>query len=547
MTPPVLDPTRIVVALDGPASSGKSSIGAAVAERLGLRFVDTGLVYRAITALALRAGVAPEDQPAVIALIPRLALSDDGTGRLTRVLLDGTDCTDAVREHEVDAAVSAYARQPDVRAALLDYQRRLAAPGRILMAGRDIGTVVLPDAGLKVFLDASVEERAMRRILERGLDPAGDEAEAVREQLRVRDALDRGRAVAPLRAAEDAMVLRTDGMEFDESVDLVAGLVTAAEGAGAAIDEKAEGAPEASPKTIERAAAGPVTETPEDGSAASEATKRRPARKAPASATIAAADAKAASPKRNPLLDVAMRLDNDQTMLVRMVARVAQWIGHAFASVEFDGLERVPRTGAVIIAVNHASNFDSIYAGAWVSDALRTRRIHWLGKRELFDWPFFGWACAHGGVHPVDRSTADIEAYRLATKILEKGYVLLVFPEGTRSPTGALQEAKDGVGQLALRTGAQVLPVGLNDSDLLWPKGRKFPSPLPRRRVRVRIGEPFRVADVVPPTTDRRATKTTATTAIMGRIAELLEPRQRGAYASAVRDGAEGGARPGAG
>jgi cytidylate kinase len=525
MTPSALDPTRIVVALDGPASSGKSSVGAAVAERLGLRFVDTGLVYRALTALALREGVAPEDQPAVIALIPRLALSDDGTGRLTRVLLDGADCTDAVREHEVDAAVSAYARQPDVRAALLDYQRRLAASGRILMAGRDIGTVVLPDAGLKVFLDASVEERAMRRILERGLDPAGEEAEAVREQLRVRDALDRGRAVAPLRAAEDAVVLTTDGMELDEAVDLVAGIVTAAEGAAAGVDGGKEKPAEAKLPTEE---------------AAAESKTGVPA----ALPTAASSDPKPSAPKRNPLLDVAMRLDNNQTMLIRMVARVAQWVGHAFASVQFEGLEHVPRTGSVIIAVNHASNFDSIYAGAWVSDALRTRRIHWLGKRELFDWPLFGWACAHGGVHPVDRSTADIEAYRLATRILEKGFVLLVFPEGTRSPTGALQEAKDGVGQLALRTGAQVLPVGLNDSDLLWPKGRKFPSPLPRRRVRVRIGEPFRVGDVVPPATDRRAAKTAATTAIMGRIAELLEPRQRGAYASAVRAPASADAHP---
>lgn len=538
-----LDPTRIVVALDGPASSGKSSVGAAVAERLGLRFVDTGLVYRALTALALREGVAAEDQPAVIALIPRLALADDGTGRLTRVLLDGTDATDAVQEHEVDAAVSAYARQPDVRAALLDYQRDLAVPGRILMAGRDIGTVVLPDAGLKVFLDASVEERAGRRILERGLDPAGVEAEAVRDQLRLRDALDSGRAVAPLRAAEDAVVLRTDGMELDEAVDLVAGLVTAAEGAAAGIDGSTSTAAGASPPTPEPAA----RETLAAGSAEATPDAARTKRGLDEPRAAAAADPKPATPRRNPLLDVAMRLDNDQTMLVRMVARISQWIGHAFASVQFDGLEKVPRSGALIIAVNHASNFDSVYAGAWVSDALRTRRIHWLGKRELFDWPLFGWACAHGGVHPVDRSSTDIEAYRLATRILEKGYVLLVFPEGTRSPTGALQEAKDGVGQLALRTGAQVLPIGINDADRLWPKGRKFPSPLPRRRVLVRIGDPFGVADVVPPTADRRAAKTAATMAIMGRIAELLEPRQRGAYASAVREPGSADARPDAG
>jgi len=479
---------RIVVALDGPASSGKSSVGIAVAERLGLRFLDTGLIYRALTALTLGEGVAPDDQPAVIALIPRFELADDGHGRLSRVLVDGVEATDAVRAHAVDAAVSSVARQPDVRAALLAFQRRLAAPGGILMAGRDIGTVVLPDAGLKVYLDASVEERAMRRIRERGLDPAGFEAVVVREQLRARDAIDSERSVAPLRAAEDAIVVTSDGMGFDAVVDLVAGLVTAA--------ETAKSAPAKAP----RAAAAPTAPT-----------------------------------KRSRKIEAAMRLDNDQTMLVRMVARISQWISMAFADVKIEGLERVPRKGAVILAINHVSNFDAMIVGSWVSDALRTRRIHWLGKRELFDWPVFGWICALGGVHPVDRSTADVEAYRLATKILEKGYVLLIFPEGTRSPTGALQGAKDGMAQLALRTGAQILPIGVNDTDRLWPKGRKFPSPFPRRRIRVRIGEPFLAADVVPPATDRRAAKTAATTAIMGRIAELLEPRQRGAYAAAVR------------
>ena len=167
----------------------------------------------------------------------------------------------------------------------------------------------------------------------------------------------------------------------------------------------------------------------------------------------------------------------------------------------------------------------------------RNRRIHWLGKRELFEWPVFGWLAARGGVHPVDRGTADVEAFRLATRILEAGYVLLIFPEGTRSPNGELQEAKDGLAMLALRTGAAIVPIGINGSDRVWPKGRKIPLPIPRRTVTVRIGSPFRAADVVPAGADRRAAKAIATTAIMGRIAALLEPRHRGVYAAAVDDG----------
>jgi cytidylate kinase len=221
--------TRIVVALDGPASSGKSSVGSAAAERLGLRFVDTGLLYRALTALALRAGVATDDAAALVALLDRVALRDDGAGRLAWVLLDGEDATGSVRGGDVDASVSAVSRVPEVRAALLGRQRAMTAGGGIVMAGRDIGTVVLPDARLKLYLDASVEERASRRIAERGLDPDGDEAGTVREQLRARDAQDRGRAVAPLRPADDAVVISTDGLDFEQSVDLVVATIARAE------------------------------------------------------------------------------------------------------------------------------------------------------------------------------------------------------------------------------------------------------------------------------------------------------------------------------
>jgi cytidylate kinase len=222
--------SRITVALDGPGSSGKSSVGAAAARELGLRFVDTGLIYRAMTAMALREGVALDDADALVPLAARVTLGDDGTGRLTRVLLDGVDATEDVHTEAVDVAVSAVSSVREVRAALLDRQRALAAPGGIVVAGRDIGTVVLPDADLKVFLDASVDERADRRIAERGLDPDGEEARLVREQLRTRDRLDRNRAVAPLRAADDAVIIHTDGNAFGETVDLVIAAIREAAG-----------------------------------------------------------------------------------------------------------------------------------------------------------------------------------------------------------------------------------------------------------------------------------------------------------------------------
>jgi len=220
---------RLVVALDGPASSGKSSVGAAAAERLGYRFLDTGLLYRALTYLALALGHTADDPEPLVADLDRIDLVPDVNGRYRRVRLDGEDVTDAVHSPEVDQRVSEFAAVAPVRAALVPRQRALADAGGIVMAGRDIGTDILPHADLKLYLDASAEERARRRTEERGLDPASDEAQAILADLRRRDAADSGRAVAPLRAADDAVHLTTDGNAWEQTVQLVIDAIHAAE------------------------------------------------------------------------------------------------------------------------------------------------------------------------------------------------------------------------------------------------------------------------------------------------------------------------------
>ncbi|HEX7950301.1 MAG TPA: (d)CMP kinase [Candidatus Limnocylindrales bacterium] len=219
----------LVVALDGPGSSGKSSVGAAAARQVGYRFCDTGLLYRAITWLALARGISSADPAGLRSLVPEVELASDGGGRLSRVLVDGVDHTDDVRGSQVDAAVSEVAAVPELRAALLDRQRAVAVPGGIVMAGRDIGTVVLPNADLKLFLDATVEERARRRTEERGLDPGGREAAAILAALRRRDELDATRAVAPLRPAADARIIATDGNRVEDTIDAVVGAILDAE------------------------------------------------------------------------------------------------------------------------------------------------------------------------------------------------------------------------------------------------------------------------------------------------------------------------------
>ncbi|MEX2185081.1 MAG: (d)CMP kinase [Chloroflexota bacterium] len=219
----------LVVALDGPGSSGKSSVGAAAAQAVGYRFCDTGLLYRAVTWLAEARGVPVDDPDGLVALVAEVGLAPDERGRMARVVVEGTDHTDDVRRPAVDAAVSAVSAVPEVRTALLARQRDLAADGGIVMAGRDIGTVVLPDADLKIYLDASVEERARRRADERGLDPGDPQATHILEALRRRDHLDATRAVAPLRVAPDARIITTDGNAFEDTVALVVGAIRDAE------------------------------------------------------------------------------------------------------------------------------------------------------------------------------------------------------------------------------------------------------------------------------------------------------------------------------
>jgi cytidylate kinase len=219
----------LVVALDGPGSSGKSSVGSSAAQAVGYRFCDTGLLYRAVTWLAEARGVPVDDPEGLVDLAEAVELAPDEIGRLARVVVDGTDHTADVRSPAVDSAVSAVSAVPEVRSALLARQRRLAAGGGIVMAGRDIGTVVLPDADLKIYLDASVEERARRRTEERGLDPAGHDAAAILDALRRRDHLDAHRAVAPLRVPPDARIITTDGNTFDETVAAVVATIRDAE------------------------------------------------------------------------------------------------------------------------------------------------------------------------------------------------------------------------------------------------------------------------------------------------------------------------------
>ena len=217
-----------IIAIDGPAASGKSTIGLRLANALGYLFFDTGVMYRAITWLVLQRGLDVHDQAAVTALAQEaqidVAPASKPDGRSCDVLVDGQDITWQVRSRRVDENVSIIATYPGVRRALSQHQRRIGQRGRIVMVGRDIGTVVLPDADLKIYLDATAQERARRRydeIVARGGKP---DYEAILERVLERDRIDSTRDVAPLRAAEDAIVLDSDQLSADQVFEQVLAL-----------------------------------------------------------------------------------------------------------------------------------------------------------------------------------------------------------------------------------------------------------------------------------------------------------------------------------
>ena len=212
-----------IIAIDGPAASGKSTLAERLASRIGYLYFDTGVMYRAVTLAGLRAGIVPSDEKSITELASAISIDvrppSRTDGRQNDVVVNGEDVTWEIRSEEVDANVSEISAYSGVRRAMTERQREISKRGDVIMVGRDIGTVVLPEADLKLYLDASVEARARRRYEERQARGEEVDYDEILESMRIRDRIDSSRDVAPLHPADDAVIIDTTVLSIDETTD----------------------------------------------------------------------------------------------------------------------------------------------------------------------------------------------------------------------------------------------------------------------------------------------------------------------------------------
>ncbi len=469
--------TLPVIAIDGPSAAGKSTVARAVADALGIRFFDTGLLYRTAALLALRNRTSPSDVVALTRLIDESAIELDPAGKL---LVDGENVSALLHTPEIESVVSEISAHPDVRARLFQAQRRIAETAPVVMVGRDITSVVVPDAAVRVYLDASAEERAKRRHRERFAKDPTASYDVILADLQERDRRDSSRETAPLRAAEGVTVINTDVKSIEQVTEQILALARLKM---------------------------PVSTPPE-------------------------------SPKRNGIPTTTPGRYFEGSAHYSKKRHAAQlmngWWIDLLTNLEVEGEENIPPWGPLLYVSNHLHNLDPA-----IEYKAFPRPIHYMGKQELFKFPIIKQIAEASGGFPVDRGKVDREALRNAEDRIERGIPLGIYPEGGRSPNGALIEGKAGAGMLALKSGAPVLPVAITGSERLPLNGGKGKSQRQARdvksggrKVRIVYGAPFTVPRRFE---GEKIGADEATEIIMLEIARLLPEEYRGVYADRLR------------
>ncbi len=486
----------MIVVIDGPAGSGKSTVARALGRREGLTYLDTGAMYRCVTLAALERGVDPSDACALGALARSVTIAFGPAaepGGAPTVLLDGRDVTSAIRTAEVDSNVSAVSGVPAVREAMVAQQRAVGAAGDVVAEGRDMGTVVFPDADVKVFLSADAAARARRRTMEReGTDPRTPGAEVrdlalyerICRDILARDAGDEAHAVGALRCADDAVRLDSTSMTADEVVDAVASLVDGARERAAA-DAAPKDAPEEAPKAEPEPA--PASEA---GEGAGKAAKSAKASKA------AGGDAPM-RPFHNTWDDYYDHGMAEFPLPSRMVYSAACAVVYGFTRLYWpwrfedaeplmEELER--RDKGTVVVMNHVSMVEPVICVVmfW-RHGLRIRPVF---KKEFNRSDLTRWVFTRVGGIPVDRGTADLKAVRRAKRAIQRGESVLIYPEGTRiRDDDGTADIHGGFALIARMAKTDVTPMAVVGARDVTPEGKRLPRP---HRVFFKVGRPLR-------------------------------------------------------
>lgn len=420
---------KINVALDGPSGAGKSTIAKSVAKKLEYVYVDTGALYRTVAYYVISNGIDPQDEQSVVGCLENIKVNLEYVDGAQHVMLNGEDVSDKIRTPEISMGASAVSAKPKVREFLFDLQQDIAKNNNIIMDGRDIGTVVLPNAQVKIFLTATAEERANRRFKE--LQEKGDPStyEQVLEDIKQRDYNDTHRETAPLKKADDAIEVDSTSMSLEEVIDTIVGIIK--------------------DKTSDQG----------DGE------KKNSSR---------------ASREIMPVHPISKNKHLGMIHLLgyNLLRYITIFLYHCFYNIKWEGKENVPKDGGNIFASNHRSYQDPVFT------ALGARvPLSYMAKEELFQQNvFFAKLIKLFGAFPVERGKGDLTVIETSIEKLESGRNLEIFPEGTRSKDGKVGKGKTGVALIAAVAQTKVIPVGINF------EGEKLKF---RSKVIVRYGKPI--------------------------------------------------------
>lgn len=479
------------IAIDGPAGSGKSTVAKALAERCGLTYLDTGAMYRSVTEACLSRGVPVDDANAVaeVARSLRIEFGRAADGSQT-VTVDGEDYTDRIRTPEVDRNVSAVSAIPAVREAMVAQQRAIGARGDVVAEGRDIGTVVFPDAEVKVFLTADPAARAHRRAVQReGGDAARDpaaKADAAEERqiladLERRDRLDSSREVAPLKAAPDAVRIDSSSLTVDEEVARIQALMERAKGKG-------EGEAQSEPQKPKPQPEAKPDREPEP--------EQRPVPKAKPQPE---GEGRMRAFHHNSFDDYYEHDMRDYPLPGRMLIGALVGIVGGATKVLWPWRIETPEElwhtadehGRVIV-MNHTSMLEPVLV--IVTEWVHGRRVRPIYKSEFDSFKPATWLFSRAGAIPVERGKADVKAVRRAQRALQRGEDVLIYPEGTRIKSDDEPVTLHAGFALMAQLGrANVLPMAIVGARDITTRTRKLPH---FHRVYLKVGEPITFASL---------------------------------------------------